>query len=216
MDPTLALIEALEGPAAVVDAQGALVAANTAFTASGADPEAVLKLAASERVETLSQADGALIAWRRAPLPGGRRLILGERRTEGPTQRDRYLASLSHELRTPLNGVLGMADLLADTRLAADQRAYLSTLQECGRHLLGLVNDVLDLARLDAGEFSLHPAPVEPRRLLQSTAELLSPRGERQGAPSGRCWRRAGAECPARRRACRRRWRRRGRSRCRR
>jgi signal transduction histidine kinase/CheY-like chemotaxis protein len=181
MDPTLALIEALEGPAAVVDAQGALAAANTAFTASGADPDAVLKLAAGERVETLSKADGALIAWRRAPLPDGRRLILGERRTEGPTQRDRYLASLSHELRTPLNGVLGMADLLADTRLAADQRAYLSTLQECGRHLLGLVNDVLDLARLDAGEFSLHPAPVEPRRLLQSTAELLSPRASAKG-----------------------------------
>ena len=84
-------------------------------------------------------------------------------------------------MRTPLNGVLGMAELLADTPLAADQRAYLSALQECGRHLLGLVNDVLDLARLDAGEFTLHPAPVEPRQLLQSVAELLSPRATAKG-----------------------------------
>ncbi|MDR3511569.1 MAG: response regulator [Caulobacteraceae bacterium] len=181
MDPVIALIEALDAPAALAGPDGLVVAANAAFRESGQDPGAVLNLRPGEVIETLSSRGGALIAWRLARLPDGRRLITGERRSEGPTQRDRYLASLSHELRTPLNGVLGMADLLADTRLAADQRAYLLALQESGRHLLGLVNDVLDLACLDAGEFALHPAPVEPRRLLQSTAELLSPRATEKG-----------------------------------
>ena len=181
MIPTTTLVDALDSPAAIADREGRLVARSAAFTASGADPALLLAIAPGERVETLSGPGGALIAWRLAILPDGRRLITGERRAEGPTRRDRYLASLSHELRTPLNGVLGMADLLADTPLAADQRAYLSALQESGRHLLGLVNDVLDLARLDAGEFALHPAPVEPRRLLQSTAELLSPRAAAKG-----------------------------------
>lgn len=181
MDPAFDLIAALDAPAALVGEDGAVAAANPAFDAAAPDLAALLALEPGRVVETLSGPGGALIAWRLARLGDGRRLITGERRSEGPSQRDRYLASLSHELRTPLNGVLGMSDLLAETRLAADQRAYLSALQECGRHLLGLVNDVLDLARLDAGEFALHPAPVEPRRLLQSTAELLSPRATAKG-----------------------------------
>jgi CheY-like chemotaxis protein len=104
---------------------------------------------------------------------------------------DHYLASLSHELRTPLTAVLGMAGLLSETRLTAEQRAYLQTLRDCGEHLLGLVNEVLDLARLDEGHIALHPIRVEARQILQSTAELLSPRAHAKGleiawsAPAG-------------------------------
>src|SRR6202012_1458409 len=98
-------------------------------------------------------------------LTGGARLVTGRPATAGLTNREHYLASLSHELRTPLNGVLGMADLLSDTPLAKDQRNHLTTLQACGRHLLGLVNDVLDMARLDAGQLTLHPTPVDVKHL---------------------------------------------------
>ena len=94
---------------------------------------------------------------------------------------DQLLAALSHELRTPLNGVLGMAGLLARTRLDAAQRTYLTALQESGEHLLGLVNDVLDLAKLDSGGFDLNPAPMDVEELLQSVAELLSPRAHAKG-----------------------------------
>ena len=94
---------------------------------------------------------------------------------------DQLLAALSHELRTPLNGVLGMAGLLARTRLDAAQRSYLTALQESGEHLLGLVNDVLDLAKLDSGGFDLNPAPMDVEELLQSVAELLSPRAHAKG-----------------------------------
>jgi signal transduction histidine kinase len=74
------------------------------------------------------------------------------------------LATLSHEFRTPLNGVLGMARLLDGTRLTAEQKAYVGALRESGDHLLSLVNDVLDLARLGAGRIELHTAADRHRR----------------------------------------------------
>ena len=86
------------------------------------------------------------------------------------------LATLSHEFRTPLNGVLGMARLLEGTRLTAEQRAYVGALRESGDHLLALVNDVLDFARLGATAIELHAAPVDVENLLRQVSELLSPR----------------------------------------
>jgi signal transduction histidine kinase/DNA-binding response OmpR family regulator len=174
------IVQALETPAVLVAADGRVLAANTAFEACGADPAALASLAAGDDRETLA-ANGALIAWTRRPLADGGALILGREATAGLTPSEQYLASLSHELRTPLTAVLGMADLLSETRLAADQRAYLGTLRDCGEHLLGLVNEVLDLARLDAGHVALCPAAVDARQILQSTAELLSPRAHAKG-----------------------------------
>jgi CheY-like chemotaxis protein/anti-sigma regulatory factor (Ser/Thr protein kinase) len=99
----------------------------------------------------------------------------------GGGEGDHVLAALSHELRTPLNGVLGMADLLSRTRLDPAQRAYLTALRESGEHLLGLVNDVLGLAKIEQVGFELVRAPVDVERLLQTTAELLSPRAHAKG-----------------------------------
>ncbi|HTX51208.1 MAG TPA: response regulator [Caulobacteraceae bacterium] len=96
-----------------------------------------------------------------------------------------HLAALSHELRTPLNGVIGMARLLDATRLTAEQRAYVTALTESGEHLLGLVNDVLDYARLGAGRIELSLAPLDPEDLLRSVAELLSPRAHEKGVEIG-------------------------------
>ena len=95
--------------------------------------------------------------------------------------RETMLATLSHEIRTPLNGVLGMAGLLADTRLDATQQAYLKTLRECGEHLLGLVNDALDYAKLESGRIELEPTPTDVEALLQGVCELLSPRAHAAG-----------------------------------
>ncbi|WP_312167285.1 response regulator [Phenylobacterium sp.] len=115
--------------------------------------------------------------------------------THDPTREARVsaeqLASLSHEFRTPLNGVLGMARLLEGTALTDEQRAYVSALRESGEHLLGLVNDVLDFARLGADKIELHPAEFEVESLLRSVCELLSPRAQEKGleiawaAPAG-------------------------------
>jgi CheY-like chemotaxis protein len=91
------------------------------------------------------------------------------------------LALLSHEMRTPLNGVLGMAGLLAATKLDATQQAYLSALRESGELLLGLVNDILDLAKLDSRPLELEPVDTDVERLLQGVCELLSPRAHGAG-----------------------------------
>ncbi len=95
--------------------------------------------------------------------------------------REQVLALLSHEMRTPLNGVLGMTALLAATALDETQKAYLAALRESGEHLLGLVNDVLDLAKLDSGRIELELVETDVGRLLQGVCELLSPRGYESG-----------------------------------
>ncbi len=94
---------------------------------------------------------------------------------------EQVFALLSHEIRTPLNGVLGMAGLLASTGLDATQQAYLATLRESGEHLLSLVNDVLDLAKLGSSRLELEPVETDIERLLQGVCELLSPRAYAQG-----------------------------------
>ena len=91
------------------------------------------------------------------------------------------LATLSHEFRTPLNGVLGMARLLEATRLTAEQKSYVAALRESGDHLLSLVNDVLDLARLGEGKIELHPARCDLGDLLRQVSELMSPRAHDKG-----------------------------------
>ncbi|WP_174299254.1 response regulator [Caulobacter sp. S45] len=99
--------------------------------------------------------------------------------------RERVFALLSHEIRTPLNGVIGMAGLLASTPLDVTQTAYLATLHECADHLLGLVNDVLDLAKLEAGRIDLEPSATDIEHLLQGVCELLSPRAHAAGLEIG-------------------------------
>jgi CheY-like chemotaxis protein len=95
--------------------------------------------------------------------------------------REQLLATLSHEIRTPLNGVLGMAGLLAETPLDPTQAAYLKTLRDCGEHLLALVNDVLDYAKLEGQPVRLEATPTDIEALLQGVCELLSPRAYAAG-----------------------------------
>jgi CheY-like chemotaxis protein len=116
---------------------------------------------------------------RRPPRP------LAARRPERAHISAEQLASLSHEFRTPLNGVLGMARLLEGTTLTAEQRAYAIALRESGQHLLTLVNDVLDFAKLGAAAVDLHPAPVDVEALLRGVGELLSPRAREKGLEIG-------------------------------
>jgi len=88
--------------------------------------------------------------------------------------KSQFLAGMSHELRTPLNGVLGYAQLLAmEGGLSARQARGVNTIHQSGLHLLALINDILDLARIEAGHTDLNPAPLNLRNLLQSVDELM-------------------------------------------
>jgi PAS domain S-box-containing protein len=83
-----------------------------------------------------------------------------------------FLAVMSHEIRTPLNGVIGMNELLATTPLDADQKRLVEAARMSGRHLLALVSDVLDLAKIEANEVRLENALLEPRELAR---EAIAP-----------------------------------------
>lgn len=91
------------------------------------------------------------------------------------------LAALSHEFRTPLNGVLGMARLLEGTTLTHEQRTYVMALRDSGEHLLGLVNDLLDFAKLGVTQVELQKTEVDLEGLLGGVCELLSPRANEKG-----------------------------------
>jgi signal transduction histidine kinase/CheY-like chemotaxis protein len=94
---------------------------------------------------------------------------------------DPFLRLMSHEMRTPLNGVIGMLGLLTRTRLDGAQRAYADAAQASAEHLLGLVNDLLDYARLEAGKLEFDLGPVDLEGLVRGVAELLSPRAHDKG-----------------------------------
>lgn len=83
-----------------------------------------------------------------------------------------FLAELSHEIRTPMTGVLGMAELLLSRPLDDAERRYAQTIRNSGEVLLTLVNDALDLARIEAGRLQLTPAPFDPRALALDVGEL--------------------------------------------
>ncbi|PLW76153.1 ATP-binding protein [Cohaesibacter celericrescens] len=95
--------------------------------------------------------------------------------------KSRFLATISHEMRTPLNGIIGMATLLESTQLTAEQGSYSQALRQSSTALLALVNDVLDLSRIEAGKFTLSHEWASPARLMEDVVELLAPDAQEKG-----------------------------------
>ncbi|MBA0363883.1 hybrid sensor histidine kinase/response regulator [Stenotrophomonas maltophilia] len=89
--------------------------------------------------------------------------------------KSRFLATLGHEVRTPMTGVLGMSELLLATPLDPVQRSYAGSIQQAGSHLLRLVNDALDLARIEAGRLELDLRPFDLAGLLDQVQTLMQP-----------------------------------------
>jgi signal transduction histidine kinase/CheY-like chemotaxis protein len=98
-------------------------------------------------------------------------------------QRSNFLAQMSHELRTPLNAIIGYTQLLGrdPQSLTKRQASGLTTIQESGQHLLTLINDILDLARVEAGKMTLHPAAVNLGVFLQVLANIMRVKAEEKG-----------------------------------
>ena len=135
--------------------------------------------------QTLLLPSRVTLTWQEALAEGGERQQrlrdLGDAITgvavmlvEQGRGKSQFLARMSHEIRTPLNGVLGLAELLRETNPSPRQQEYIGLIENAGRTLNTLVNDVLDYAKLEAGKLELEQAPFDPAALLIDCAHMFS------------------------------------------
>jgi protein-histidine pros-kinase len=94
-----------------------------------------------------------------------------------------FLANMSHELRTPLNGIIGFSELLVDEKpgpLNPKQKEFLGDVLASGRHLLQLINDILDLSKIEAGHMSLSPVAFDPAKAVAEVCAIVGPTGRKR------------------------------------
>lgn len=131
------------------------------------------------------------VEWDERPAPDGGSVATGrdvthrrnadEEREAEDAAKARFFASITHEMRTPLAGAMGMARLLTGTPLRPDQREYVRAIEDTSGHALNLIDEILDLSRIEAGKLELRPEPVGLAALARDVTELLAPRAEAKG-----------------------------------
>lgn len=185
-------------PAAVFAAEGARLRANAAFAKafphaiSGARPPwgrvQPPRFTNGERIFTAAAPDGKRYEWRERQMPDGTQIAVArdisahvDAADHSARAKTTLFATLTHELRTPLNGVLGMAEILGQTLRTPAEREYLAAIRKSGEHLLTLITEILDYARLDSEADQTRETAFDPEDMVQSIAELLSPRAQAKG-----------------------------------
>ena len=152
----------------------ALTALVTAFVASLVVSQDRVERMVAERTQDLSRANSDLQHQQRYLAVSARQLMDAKNQAEEASRvKSDFLATMSHEIRTPLNGVLGMATLLNDTSLDSEQRRYVAAISSSGQTLLDLLNDILDLSKLEAGRVELEMTTFDLRAVASSVTDTL-------------------------------------------
>jgi signal transduction histidine kinase len=107
--------------------------------------------------------------------------VLMQRAHSAAQARSEFLAAMSHEIRTPMTGVLGMVDLLGAEDLTPRQHGYVTTMRNSGRHLLCVVNDILDFSRIESGRLDLERSEFEVPGLVESVRSMMHPLAAERG-----------------------------------
>jgi CheY-like chemotaxis protein len=126
--------------------------------------------------------DGGVVSVTRDITAAERALARAKAAAEAANEsKSQFLAAMSHEIRTPLNGVLGMNGLLLNTPLTPEQRRFAELIRSSGQTLLTVINDILDLAKIEAGRMELEIVEFDPSATLDEVVSLLSVRAQAKG-----------------------------------